>query len=120
MENLRKTLAYKICGILFYLLVPVAVVCAVSSMHDAAIWKELSFVLEIFYNLMFIPIIILPLFFLLLIFTNNKSYSNEFSTLADIGFSIIIILSIIDLFTLCSALLYGIIYLIRVVFLYYI
>lgn len=113
MKNIRRTLAYKICGYLVYLLVPIAIACAVNSMQNALMWKELVFISKFFINLMFIPIIILPLFIFFLLFTNNKSENSEFSVIADIGFFIIIILCVIDLCSLCSMFLYGIAVLFR-------
>ena len=113
MENLRKTLAYKICGYIFYILILIALMCAVDSTQNALMWKQLVFVSLFFRNLLFIPIVILPVFFVLLILINEKSENKEFSAIADIAFFITIALFVMDVFALFSMLLVGLFYIIR-------
>jgi len=97
MNNFRKTLAYKICGYSFYVVLVFIIFC-IKRIHDAYNWEGLMFLASdgyvmIIYGLAAIVITIVPFWFIglsITAFITKKSSDNKKSSLcADIGYVLI-------------------------------
>ncbi len=96
MDNFRKTLAYKICGYSFFVLIVVIIFCVLYVMSGVAMWHDIVLMLLGLGILVVAPPVILLLLIILSIiaFLTQKKYAGaKHSILADIGYVCMLIIS---------------------------
>ncbi len=96
MDNFRKTIAYKICGYSFFVLVAVTVFCVLYVMSGVAMWHDIVLMVLGFGILVVVPPVILLLLIILSIIasvTQKKYAGAKHSILADIGYVCMLIIS---------------------------
>ncbi len=96
MDNFRKTLAYKICGYSFFVLIVVIIFCVLYVMSGVAMWHDIVLMLLGLRILAVAPPIILLLLIILsfIAFLTQKKYADaKHSILADIGYVCMLIIS---------------------------
>ena len=91
-NDIRKTLAYKICGYIFYL-------CLVGIIIYGSIWVPKFFIFFIVASgVVIIPRVLLPILIILTImgyYTREKFKNSSFNIIADVGNVSILLLSLI-------------------------
>lgn len=103
MDNFRKTLAYKICGYSFFVLILIAIIFTFIVMHNVTMWQSILLIGITIRLAIILSKIIILLFIILSIIsfvTQNKFSNAKKSVLADIGYICMLIISVLYFFAL--------------------